>query len=108
MGALCSGTAQNPASIDRPSLDGMKLSKGQKTVSFSEPLTVVAPERLSPTKLAKASPEKKHKDSSSDDEDTADKVKPAAPASGHGNSTDEEQFTQASTKVHEDVVTATV
>jgi hypothetical protein len=49
MGALCAGKANNPAAIER--ID-MKMSKNTKTVTFSDPLTHVAPADLgSPKKV---------------------------------------------------------
>lgn len=46
MGALCSGKANNPAGLKAPEITQKKLSTQKKAVSFSDPLTVVQPDKI--------------------------------------------------------------
>ena len=65
MGALCAGKANNPAALDRPDVNNLKVAKPTKNVTFANPLTHVEP-LVKVEVTTEASVE----------------VKPAAPASG--------------------------
>ncbi len=43
MGALCAGKANNPAALDRPDVNNLKVAKPTKNVTFANPLTHVEP-----------------------------------------------------------------
>ena len=75
MGALCAGKANNPAAIER--ID-MKMSKNTKTVTFSDPLTHVAPADLGSPK----------KEGSPKQVELVAEVKLEAPSSGNGTPVD--------------------
>jgi hypothetical protein len=76
MGALCSGGAKNPTTLERPMGD---LKVKSKSVSFSDPLTVTEPERLRSPSPSKA----KDAEANTLSEEKPIVNDPAGPASGH-------------------------